>query len=703
MRYRLCVLFLLVLPASATISYVRSNATWSGGTTSCSVSLLTTGSPDLVVAWGEWQTSGPNTVTATATQGQTGKTILSAVGPTVQSASNTAAQIFYVPNITTGGETVTLTFGGTGTVTSSACVIVEYSGADVNYPLDSVSAGYSTSGNPTSLLDSGNAAPANSNLMVFAGGVADKNVAIAAGSGFTSLQASNGTWGTGIVENSTTAIAGNNVLQRATACLAAGATCPTTPTGNWVMQMAVFRDASWTVAGGWTPVRPAQVLDVTQFPGSELGAKLCNAYAALGAGGGEIDVPAGIYALSNQCVFNTINKPVRVHCTHGGTVINVSGSLGSTPALVFDYGALPWQTVAMDGCYFNGPGTTTSVGMSLGDMNPQYQLANAVFRDNTIKNFGTGILVAAGGNACLNLIQSSVIAQNGIGIDLEETLALENMRVSFSSFSANGIDLQIGGGAEVYFNNNSLDNYTGTASVYITGSGPANFFSRDNHYENPSGSTAASYIYDPTNRNARIVVTGGEMLDMRTAGTNNGFVISAAGRTEVNTLVFAPAGPPHVMVTQDIDLLNSAGYADITLVQNSVTATAINSSYSGPYRYSRVDAAAPQIVLQGTTFALGTANAPGVALYRFAYYQATESPSSVVGNTCAAQTFTNVTGISYPGDILIFVNKPSEQAGLSVTPGHVTANNTAKLNFCNNTSSTITPTAGESYTFGVTQ
>jgi hypothetical protein len=70
-------------------------------------------------------------------------------------------------------------------------VVAEYSGADTMYPLDSVSAGYSTSGNPTNLLDSGTVAPANSNLLVFGGGTWDGGSLIA-GSGFTSIQASGG-------------------------------------------------------------------------------------------------------------------------------------------------------------------------------------------------------------------------------------------------------------------------------------------------------------------------------------------------------------------------------------------------------------------------------------------------------------------------------------------------------------------------------
>jgi hypothetical protein len=250
MKCRLCVLFLLALPASATISYVRSAANWTGtSSTSCDVSLGTTNGTDLLVVWAEWQTSGPNTVAITTTQdNQTPRnTLYAAVGPTVQSASNTAGQIFYVKKILSGGDGVNLNFSGA--VNSSACVIVEYSGADIYNPLDSVSAGYSTSGNPTGLLDGGTVAPANANLMVFAGGIADtRNTPTVAGSGYTSQQASSGRWGTGIVENSSTAISGNSTLQRATACIGSGICPPGTTTGNWLMQMAVFRD------GGWPPI-----------------------------------------------------------------------------------------------------------------------------------------------------------------------------------------------------------------------------------------------------------------------------------------------------------------------------------------------------------------------------------------------------------------------------------------------------------------
>ena len=75
----------------------------------------------------------------------------------MQSASNTAAQIFYFRNIASGGDNITVTFSGSAD-TSSGCVVVEYAGLDVNYPLDSVSSAYSISAGTA--LDSGNAAPA---------------------------------------------------------------------------------------------------------------------------------------------------------------------------------------------------------------------------------------------------------------------------------------------------------------------------------------------------------------------------------------------------------------------------------------------------------------------------------------------------------------------------------------------------------------
>ena len=249
----LCMLLLFAVPAVATITKVQSNATWGSTGTTCTAALTNTSSQNLLVVWATWSPSS-----LTATVGDSAfptNSFPSAVGPTIQMASNTAAQIFYAKNINPqiGTDNVKVTFSGTATTAS--CVAVEYSGADQNYPLDSVSAGYSTSLNPTNLLDSGAVAPANSNLLVFGGGNSD-TATVSVGTGFSQVQTSTDL--KSITEQMI--VSGNNTLQRATSNIG-----PSPNTGNWLMQMAVFRDASWTVTGGWTPARVGQIVMRASF------------------------------------------------------------------------------------------------------------------------------------------------------------------------------------------------------------------------------------------------------------------------------------------------------------------------------------------------------------------------------------------------------------------------------------------------------
>ena len=202
----LSVVLLSALPALATITKIQSNATWNTNVGSCSVTLTNTVSQHLLVVWATWS---PSSLTATVNDLPNTNSFPGAVGPTVQSVSNTAAQIFYAKSIApASSDSIQVNFSG-GTATTASCVAVEYSGADTMYPLDSVSAGYSTSGNATSLLDSGTVAPANSNLLVFGGGISDAGTATP-GTNFTSIQSN----GSAITEQNTNPITGNNTLWR---------------------------------------------------------------------------------------------------------------------------------------------------------------------------------------------------------------------------------------------------------------------------------------------------------------------------------------------------------------------------------------------------------------------------------------------------------------------------------------------------------
>ena len=72
----------------------------------------------------------------------------------------------------------------------------------------------------------------------------------------------------------------------------------------------------------------------------------------------------------------------------------------------------------------------------------------------------------------------------------------------------------------------------------------------------------------------------------------------------------------------------------------------------------------------------------------------TLTPAAIVLNTTAEQTFT-VNGL-LPGD-MVLVNKPTAQAGLGIVGSRVSAANTLAITFSNNTGSSITPTAAQTY------
>lgn len=347
-KHALCAFLLVALPASATISQKQNPvSTWNSGSSStCS---NTFGSNptlhDLIVVWTFWNTGmSANNLTA-AVSDQYGNTFGSAVGPTLQSASNTSAQIFYAKNIQTssGTDPLTVTYYLNGVQTAanaSACVFVEYQGADVYYPLDSVSAGYSTSGNQTSLLDSGTVAPANANLLVFGGGTSDNGTATA-GTNFTSIQSNGGSITEQYIPSSA-----NNVLQRATACLSGLSPCPSTPTGHWVMQMAIFRDASWTVGGGWSAVRPGQIRFADQFPNVQA------AINALPSSGGVVMVPPGTYVGPTSIP----NNNTTVQCTTWlGCTFTYSTSV------TFGTGTTQLSNIRLDGIIFDFGSTASGL------------------------------------------------------------------------------------------------------------------------------------------------------------------------------------------------------------------------------------------------------------------------------------------------------------------------------------------------------
>jgi hypothetical protein len=331
------VFFLFAAPAFATISQVQSNANWSCSGTSCAQPFtLKPAAGHLVAVWTFWQST--STVTASAADGlcpPTCNVYSSAAGPTLQSSSMpapTTAQVFYAKNYQNPNNvpvTVTVTFSGS--VSTAGMVIVEYSGLDQDNPLDSVSSAFSSS--QSNFLDSGNVAPANSNLLVFGGGFVDNGSGLSAGSGFSSIQ-SNAVSGnySAITEQNTSAITGNNALQRATACLGPGSgTNPcSSNTGNWLMQMAIFRatnaGAVPTVQSGWSPVRTGVVRYCDRYP------DLPTCVADVDQSGGGVAVVNKPFTLTSPLTVGDQNgTPITLRIESGGQIYdNVNNSGGAS-------------------------------------------------------------------------------------------------------------------------------------------------------------------------------------------------------------------------------------------------------------------------------------------------------------------------------------------------------------------------------------
>jgi hypothetical protein len=98
-----------------------------------------------------------------------------------------------------------------------------------------------------------------------------------------------------------------------------------------------------------------------------------------------------------------------------------------------------------------------------------------------------------------------------------------------------------------------------------------------------------------------------------------------------------------------------------------------------------------------TVNSLAFKNPPGDTLTSIYHMPLTISPAQVAANTTAEQTFT-LTGVRV-GDV-VFVTKPTSQAGLGIVNVRVSASNTLAITFSNNTASPITPTASETYQVG---
>jgi hypothetical protein len=242
------------------------------------------------------------------------------------------------------------------------------------------------------------------------------------------------------------------------------------------------------------------------FPGSDMGAQLMNAAAALPTNGGTLYPAPGSYRVATAVDFVSSTKAVTVSCERG-----VHGSGGGTTPLgattEFTYSGtgaffrFDAQTHSgMYGCTLIGPDGitgTTAIGALVGGGANNGLFDN--FSHNDISGFGNGGLVF-GNNVYIAIFQENVIHDNGPNggknivipkglLNFGENLTFFGGILSNKTapFSATCVDIERG--TDIHFVDVSFDHCGLTANslnvdVYLT----------DNHVENTGGPTPLPFF-----------------------------------------------------------------------------------------------------------------------------------------------------------------------------------------------------------------
>lgn len=229
------------------------------------------------------------------------------------------------------------------------------------------------------------------------------------------------------------------------------------------------------------------ILDASTFPGSDIGAKINAAYAALPATGGNITVPSGTFSFSTPIVFGTNNKFFHLMGQGQGTVLNYTGTATSTTINVNtsvsgNYGISNIKLV--------GPSSAgTTVGIQMGGSNGA---ANVTLSGLQVRGFGKGLSNAA--NTYLTIVQNSTFNFNGQNLYISQVSnGGEEMRFINDVFADSATVLNcvfIEQSADVGFWGTSFDD----CQVHIGDT--VNMAAFDYvHFENPGGNAYGTYDF----------------------------------------------------------------------------------------------------------------------------------------------------------------------------------------------------------------
>lgn len=162
-------------------------------------------------------------------------------------------------------------------------------------------------------------------------------------------------------------------------------------------------------------------------------------------------------------------------------------------------------------------------------------------------------------------------------------------------------------------------------------------------------------------------------------------------------LTVSLVGVLHGATTWRWPVAGNPGVGDLVYGRDQSNLTSLASVATGSVLASGGAGAAPSWSASPTLNSGVKVGSSGTLFSQITRYSITLSPAAVSANTTAEQTFT-VTGFA-SGD-LCSAHKPTAQAGLGMVGCRVSdASNSVAITFSNNTGSTITPTASQSYNF----
>jgi hypothetical protein len=273
-------------------------------------------------------------------------------------------------------------------------------------------------------------------------------------------------------------------------------------------------DYGATVAGAVSVAAPLDAeavngtLNPLDYAGSDLGAKINAAYAALPSSGGHIKLPAGNYSVSTPIVFTT--KQVSFDCdastTNGG-----GETLTWTPTSGTMF-LLNGSAVHMNGCLLAGPGgSNTAIGIATGGSN---SFIFGSLTNTNVSGFNVGLEILT--NSYIDTFTNNNFVNNttDLYIPSGQTNVGENLYFNGGSFTQPGGSstafsktcVNIETGIEVHFDSVSFDQCgvsLNAVDTLVTMIAP--------HFEDNSNGSAIPFVtIDASCKFCSFTSTGGE-------------------------------------------------------------------------------------------------------------------------------------------------------------------------------------------------